>query len=91
MSTQPQHLPLPIPMPLDMYRLRRAMRRAEKKGLPAEWQLRQAVLEQIRGKLRIQARNETGRNSARGICAYVCTPEGRRVVRAIAMLNRWLS
>ena len=103
----PQQIPLPIPrrsvridpltttcpLPLHVRKLKRAVRRAEKRGgVPADWNLRaylnhQAVLDQVRVKARVRARNQTGRNSARGLSAYVCTPEGRRVARVIAQLS----
>ena len=88
-----------LPFPIAPRLVRRAVRRVLK-GLPEvapvkpaelwtarEMLERRAVLDQVRKEQRCRARNATGRNSARGLAAYVATAEGGRVERAIRKLS----
>ena len=92
-------LPFPIAPLLVRRAVRRVLKRIARKPLGAKgaeiWQMRglaeqSAVIEQVRQRARCRARNATGRNSAAGLAAYVGTPEGMRVERAIRKLEKSL-
>lgn len=85
----------PVPLPLPWHIVRRRTRKAlqalaAQAGLSPRqfWTVRgmaeqQAVLDQLRRRVRSAARNTTGRASAKGLTAFVCSPAGRRAARAM--------
>jgi len=93
-------LPFPIAPRLVSRAVRRELKSIPKRFgmsmLPAEvwnaraWAEQLAVIEQVRKTARCRSRNATGRNSAAGLAAYVATPEGMRVERAIRNLEKQL-
>jgi hypothetical protein len=83
-----------LPFSIAWRKVRRAMRRQVKALDSGAAQLlpvcrlleSQALLDQIRHKAR-QAARQGGRKSRLRTIAYVCKPEGRRVMRVMALLS----